>query len=37
MHGYDQENDGRFPDETPVDIRYPRSTQEQWGRSVEVA
>ena len=26
MQGYD--NDGRFPDETPVDVRYPRSKQE---------
>ena len=25
---HDQDNDGRFPEESPVEIRYPRSKQE---------
>ena len=25
----DEDNDGRFPDETPVEVRYPRSKQEE--------
>ena len=24
---HDQDNDGRFPDESPVEVRYPRSKQ----------
>ena len=28
---YDQDNDGRFPDESPVEVRYPRSKQEEHG------
>jgi hypothetical protein len=28
---HDQDNDGRFPDESPVEIRYPRSKQEERG------
>lgn len=31
MHEYDQDNKGRFPDETPVEIRYPRSKREEQG------
>jgi hypothetical protein len=27
----DQDNDGRFPDESPVEVRYPRSKQEEQG------
>jgi hypothetical protein len=27
----DFDNDGRFPDETPVEVRYPRSKQEEHG------
>jgi hypothetical protein len=27
----DEDNDGRFPDESPVEIRYPRSKQEERG------
>ena len=26
---YDEENDGRFADESPVEVRYPRSKQEE--------
>ena len=29
MHDYDQDNNGRFPDESPVEVRYPRSKQEE--------
>jgi hypothetical protein len=25
------DNDGKFPDESPVEIRYPRSKQEEQG------
>jgi len=25
----DEDNDGKFPDESPVDVRYPRSAQEE--------
>src|SRR2546429_2096998 len=25
----DEDNDGKFPDESPVEIRYPRSKQEE--------
>jgi hypothetical protein len=28
---HDQDNDGRFPDESPVEVRYPRSRQEEQG------
>ena len=31
MHDYDEDNDGRFPGESPVEIRYPRSKQEEQG------
>ena len=27
----DKGNDGRFPDESPVEVRYPRSQQEEQG------
>src|SRR5260370_8002065 len=27
----DEDNDGRFPDDSPVEIRYPRSRQEENG------
>ena len=31
----DEDNDGRFPDDSPVQFRYPRDKQEQQGdRSV---
>ena len=26
---HDQDNDGRYPDESPVEVRYPRSKQEE--------
>ena len=25
----DEDNDGRYPDESPVEVRYPRSKQEE--------
>ena len=28
---HDEDNDGKFPDESPVEIRYPRSKQEEHG------
>jgi hypothetical protein len=28
---HDEDNDGRFPDESPVEVRYPRSKQEENG------
>ena len=28
---YDEDNDGRYPDESPVEVRYPRSKQEERG------
>jgi len=28
---HDQDNDGRFPGESPVEVRYPRSKQEERG------
>ncbi len=28
---YDEDNDGRFPDESPVEVRYPHSEQEEYG------
>src|SRR5271165_5610784 len=32
MDDYDEDdNDGRFPDESPVEVRYPRSKQEEQG------
>ena len=27
----DEDNDGKFPDESPVEVRYPRSKQEEHG------
>jgi len=27
----DEDNDGRFPDDSPVEVRYPRSRQEELG------
>jgi hypothetical protein len=27
----DEDNDGRFPDESPAEVRYPRSKQEEQG------
>jgi len=27
----DEDNDGRFPNDSPVEIRYPRSRQEEHG------
>ncbi len=27
----DEDNDGRFPDDSPVEVRYPRSKQEKDG------
>ncbi len=33
MHDYDEDNDGRLPDESPVEVRYPRSKQEAQGAS----
>jgi hypothetical protein len=31
MHDHDEDNDGKFPDESPVEVRYPRSKQEKQG------
>jgi hypothetical protein len=31
MYDYDEENDGRFPDESPVEVRYPRSKEQERG------
>ena len=28
---HDEDNDGKFPDESPVEVRYPRSQQEEHG------
>ena len=28
---HDEDNDGRFPDESPAEVRYPRSKQEEHG------
>jgi hypothetical protein len=28
---HDEDNDGRFPDESPVEVRYPHSKQEEQG------
>ena len=25
----DEDNDGRFPDDSPVEVRYPRTPQEE--------
>ena len=36
MHDYDEDNDGRFPDESPVEVRYPRSKQEERSRKSRV-
>ena len=27
----DEDNDGKFPDESPVEVRYPRAKQEEQG------
>jgi len=27
----DEDNDGRFPDDSPVEVRYPRTRQERLG------
>jgi hypothetical protein len=27
----DEDNDGRFPDDSPVEVRYPRTRQEELG------
>ena len=27
----DEDNDGRFPDDSPVEVRYPRNKQEEQG------
>jgi hypothetical protein len=27
MYDYDEDNDGRYPDESPVEVRYPRSSR----------
>jgi hypothetical protein len=29
MHDNDEDNDGKFPDESPVEVRYPRSKHEE--------
>jgi len=34
MHDYDEDNDGRYPDESPVEVRYPHSKQEEWKTSL---
>jgi len=31
MHYYDEDNDGRYPDESAVEVRYPRSKAEEQG------
>src|ERR1017187_7652356 len=31
MYDEDEDNDGKFPDESPVEVRYPRSKQEEQG------
>ena len=31
MYDEDEDNDGRFPDESPVEVRYPRSKREEQG------
>jgi hypothetical protein len=28
---HNEDNDSRFPDESPVEVRYPRSKQEEQG------
>jgi hypothetical protein len=28
---HDEDNDGRFPDQSPVEVRYPRAKQEEHG------
>jgi hypothetical protein len=27
MHDYDEDNDGKFPDESPVEVRYPAASR----------
>ena len=34
---HDEDNDGRFPDESPVEVRYPRSKEEERQRPRAVA
>ena len=34
---HDEDNDGRFPDESPVEVRYPRSKQEEQGDREQLA
>ncbi len=29
MYDYDEDNDGKFPDENPVEVRYSRSKREE--------
>jgi hypothetical protein len=36
MNDYDEDNDGRYPGESPVEIRYPRSKQEEQAQRVPV-
>jgi hypothetical protein len=31
MYDEDEDNDDRFPDDSPVEVRYPRSKQEERG------
>ena len=31
---HDEDNDGRSPDESPVEVRYPRSKQEEQGHGL---
>ncbi len=31
MQDYDEDNDVRYPDESPVEVRYPCSKQEEQG------
>ena len=33
----DEDNDGKFPDESPVEVRYPRSKQEEQSRPRHLA
>ncbi len=27
MHDYDEDNDSRYPDESPVEVRYPAASR----------
>jgi hypothetical protein len=31
----DEDNDGSYPDESPVEVRYPRSKQEEQSDRIE--